>query len=83
VNVHISDAKAMPPEDVRDNMRWLPGEGVIDLVSGLQALKKIGWQGGVCPETIGDRIPADMPPEESARLALEATRGVMQKAGVI
>ncbi len=83
VNVHISDAKAMPPEEVRDNMRWLPGEGVIDLVGGLQALKKIGWQGGVCPETIGDRIPADMPPEESARLALEATRGVMQKAGVL
>jgi sugar phosphate isomerase/epimerase len=83
VNVHISDAKAMPPEEVRDNMRWLPGEGVIDLVGGLQALRKIGWQGGICPETIGDRIPADMPPEESARLALEATRGVMQKAGVL
>ena len=82
VHVHISDARAMPPEDVRDNMRWLAGEGVIDLVGFLQALKKIGYDGGVAPETIGPRIPDDMPPEESARLALEATRAVMKKAGV-
>ena len=26
-------------------------------------------RGGVAPETIGPRIPDDMPPEESARLA--------------
>jgi sugar phosphate isomerase/epimerase len=83
VNVHISDAREMPAEEVRDDMRLLPGEGVIDLVGGLQALRKIGWQGGICPETIGPRIPDDMAPEESARLALEATRGVMQKAGVL
>ena len=83
VNVHISDARDMPAAEVRDNMRLLPGEGVIDLVGGLQALRKIGWQGGICPETIGPRIPDDMPPEESARIALEATRSVMQRAGVL
>ena len=82
VHVHVSDAKPMPPEDVRDDMRWLPGEGVIDLVGFFQALKAIGYQGGVAPETIGSRIPADMPPEESAKLALEATTAVMTKAGV-
>jgi sugar phosphate isomerase/epimerase len=82
VHVHISDARAMPPEDVRDNMRLFPGEGVIDLVGFLQALKKIGWEGGIAPETIGPRVPDDMTPEESARLALEATAGVMTKAGV-
>lgn len=83
VHVHISDAKPMPAEDVRDNMRWLAGEGVIDLVGFLQALKKIGYDGGVAPETIGPRIPDDMAPEESARLALEATTAVMRKAGVV
>ena len=83
VHVHISDAKPMAPEDVRDNMRWLAGEGVIDLVGFLQALKKIGYDGGVAPETIGPRIPDDMAPEESARLALEATTAVMRKAGVL
>jgi sugar phosphate isomerase/epimerase len=82
VHVHISDARAMPPEDVRDNMRLFPGEGVIDLIGFLQALKKIGWEGGIAPETIGPRVPDDMKPEESARLALETTAGVMKKAGV-
>ena len=82
VHVHVSDARPMPPEQVRDDMRWLPGEGVIDLVGFFRALKAIGYRGGVAPETIGSRIPADMPPDESARIALEATLKVMRKAGV-
>lgn len=82
VHVHVSDARAMPPEEVRDDMRLLPGEGVIDLVGFFGALKSIGYRGGVAPETIGPRIPDTMPAEESARLALEATTAVMRKAGV-
>jgi sugar phosphate isomerase/epimerase len=82
VHVHVSDARQMPPEEVLDNMRLLPGEGIIDLNGFFKALQQIGYQGGVAPETIGPRIPDDMPPEESARLALEATVGVMKKAGV-
>ncbi len=82
VHVHVSDAREMPPEEVQDNMRLLPGEGVIDLVGFLRALAKTGYAGGVAPETIGPRIPDTMAPEESARLALEATRAVMAKAGV-
>jgi sugar phosphate isomerase/epimerase len=82
VHVHVSDARPMRAELVRDDMRWLPGEGVIDLVGFFKALKAIGYRGGVAPETIGPRIPADMPPEESARIALEATLKVMRKAGV-
>ncbi len=83
VHVHVSDARPMPAEDVRDDMRWLTGEGAIDLVGFLQALRKIGYDGGVAPETIGSRIPADMAPEESARLALEMTTATMKKAGVL
>jgi sugar phosphate isomerase/epimerase len=82
LHIHVSDAKPMPPEEVRDNMRHLAGEGVIDLVGFFQALKAIGYQGGVAPETIGPRIPDGMPPEESARLALEATTAMLKKAGV-
>jgi sugar phosphate isomerase/epimerase len=82
VHVHVSDAKPMPPEDVRDNMRHLPGEGVIDLVGFFQALQAIGYRGGIAPEVIGPRIPDDMPPEESAKLALEATSAVLRKAGI-
>jgi sugar phosphate isomerase/epimerase len=80
VHVHVSDARAMPPEQVEDNMRWLPGEGIIDLTGFFKALQQIGYAGGVAPETIGPRIPDTMPPEESARLALEATQSVMRKA---
>ena len=82
VHVHVSDARAMPAEQVRDDMRLLPGEGVIDLAGFFGALKAIGYRGGVAPETIGPRIPDTMPPEESARLALEATTTVMRRAGV-
>jgi sugar phosphate isomerase/epimerase len=82
VHVHVSDARAMPPEEVRDDMRLLPGEGVIDLVGFFGALKAIGYRGGVAPETIGPRIPDTMSPEESARIALAATTAVMRRAGV-
>jgi sugar phosphate isomerase/epimerase len=81
VHVHVSDAKPAPPEDVRDNQRHMPGEGVIDLVGFFQALKKIGYVDGVSPEPLG-RVPAEMPAEEGARLGLETTLAVMKKAGV-
>jgi sugar phosphate isomerase/epimerase len=81
IHVHVSDAKAQPPEEVRDNQRVMPGEGVIDLTGFFQALKKIGYDGGVSPEPLG-RVPADMSPEDGARLALDTTRAAMKKAGV-
>ena len=81
VHVHVSDAKAQPPEEVRDNQRVMPGEGVIDLVGFFQALKKIGYDGGVSPEPLG-RVPEGMSPEEGAKLALDTTVAVMKKAGV-
>jgi sugar phosphate isomerase/epimerase len=82
VHVHVSDAREMAPDTVQDNMRLLPGEGIIDLAGFFGALQKVGYQGGVAPETIGPRIPDTMPPEESARLALQATAAVMAKAGL-
>jgi sugar phosphate isomerase/epimerase len=82
VHVHVSDAKAQPPEEVRDNQRVMPGEGVINLVGFFQALKKIGYDGGVSPEPLG-RVPEEMSPEEGAKLALDTTMTVMKKAGVV
>ena len=67
---------------IAEFLRHFAGEGVIDLVGFFQALKAIGYQGGVAPETIGPRIPDAMPPEESARLALDATIAILKKAGV-
>lgn len=81
VHVHLSDARVMAPEDVRDNMRLMPGEGVIDLTAFLQALRKIGYAGGVAPEPLG-RIPMDMAPEDASKLGYETTRAAMMRAGV-
>ncbi len=81
VHVHVSDAAKMPAEQVRDNQRLMPGEGVIDLVTFFQALQKIGYQDAVSPEPLG-RIPQDMSAEDGARLGLETTQAVMRKAGV-
>jgi sugar phosphate isomerase/epimerase len=81
VHVHISDCPKMPPEQVRDNQRVMPGEGAIDLVGFLKALKKVGYTDGVAPEPLG-RIPKEMPPEEGAKLGLDTTMAVMRKAGV-
>ncbi|HVD92718.1 MAG TPA: sugar phosphate isomerase/epimerase family protein [Vicinamibacterales bacterium] len=81
VHIHVSDARPMPPDEVRDNMRVMPGEGSIDLVGFFQALGKIGYEEGVSPEPLG-RVPAEMSAEEAARLGLETTLSVMRKAGV-
>jgi sugar phosphate isomerase/epimerase len=81
VHVHVSDARPQEPDDVRDNQRLMPGEGVIDLVGFFRALAKIGYADAVSPEPLG-RIPAEMPAEEAARLGLDTTLAVMKKAGV-
>src|SRR6185436_1823447 len=81
VHVHVSDAKASAPEDVRDNQRVMPGEGIIDLVAFFQALKKAGYADGVSPEPLG-RVPQEMSAEDGAKLALDTTLAVMKKAGV-
>src|SRR4051812_40190928 len=70
VEVHVSDAKAQPPEEVRDNQRLMPGEGVIDLVTFFTALARTGYRDAVSPEPIG-RVPPGTPPEDGARLGLE------------
>jgi len=81
VTVQVSDSSAQPPEQIRDNERLMPGEGVIDLVGFFQALKKMGYADNISPEVFGRGLKF-MPPEEGARLGLESTRAVMKKAGV-
>jgi sugar phosphate isomerase/epimerase len=81
VHIHVSDARKQPPEEVRDNQRLMPGEGVIDLTAFFGALKQIGYADAVSPEPIG-RVPPEMSPEEGARLGLDTTRAAMNKAGI-
>jgi hypothetical protein len=79
VHLHVSDAAKQPPEEVRDDRRLFPGEGVIDLTGFFQAVRKIGYEDAVSPEPIG-RVPAGMSPEDGARLGLQTTLGAMRKA---
>jgi sugar phosphate isomerase/epimerase len=82
VTIHLSDCAKMAPEDVRDNQRLMPGEGVIDMAGFFRALKQIGYEDGVSPEPIG-RVPQSMSAEDGAKLGLETTLAVMRKAGAI
>lgn len=81
VVVHFDDAAKQPPDEVRDNQRLLPGEGVIDLTGFLQALRKIGYADSLSIEVFGRGLK-ELPPAESAKKCLEAGRAVLQRAGI-
>ncbi|EXX90409.1 xylose isomerase [Paenibacillus darwinianus] len=59
VHVHINDAPDVPVEDVLDNARLYPGEGVIDLPGFLHALHHIGYAGVVAQEILTQMAPSD------------------------
>ncbi|MBV8896696.1 MAG: sugar phosphate isomerase/epimerase [Acidobacteriaceae bacterium] len=80
VHVHFNDAPALPPEQIRDDQRLLPGEGVINLVGFLRALQTIGYTDALSVEVFG-RLK-DKSPEEAARLGLSSSLAVFAKAGV-
>ncbi len=80
VHVHFNDAPNLPPEQIHDNQRLLPGEGVINLVGFLRALQKIGYNDALSVEVFG-RLK-DKTPEEAARLGLSTSLAVFKKAGV-
>jgi sugar phosphate isomerase/epimerase len=82
VYVQAADAPKLPPDQIRDNERLMPGEGIIDFNAFFGALKKIGYNGGVSPEVFGRGLK-DIPPEEGAKLGLKTTTEVMKKAGVL
>jgi sugar phosphate isomerase/epimerase len=81
VHVHFDDAPNLPPEQIRDNERLLPGEGVINLTGFLQALQKIGYQDALSVEVFGRGLK-EHSPEEAAKMCLNASVGVFKKAGV-
>ena len=81
VHVHFSDSPNLPPEQIRDNQRLLPGQGVINLVGFLHALQKIGYNDAVSVEVFGAGLNK-MTPEKAARLGYETSEAVFRKAGI-
>ena len=82
VVVHFDDSARLPPEQVRDNERLLPGEGVINLTGFLSALRQIHYDDGLSLEVFGRGLK-QMPPEQSAKMCLEAGRKTLQAAGIV
>jgi sugar phosphate isomerase/epimerase len=80
VTVHFDDAPNLPADQIRDNERLLPGEGVINLTGFLQALQKIGYQDALSVEVFG-RLKNETP-EVAAKMGLDASLAVFKKAGV-
>jgi sugar phosphate isomerase/epimerase len=72
VYVHINDAKPMAVEQLLDNDRLYPGEGVIDLSGFLGSLRKIGYTGVVAQEVLMPNGDGAQPTLEEALLRSKA-----------
>lgn len=82
VHVQVADAPAgVPPEQIRDQERLMPGEGAIDWGDFFGSLAQIGYEDGVSPEVFGRGLQT-MRPEDGARLGYSYTMDAMREAGV-
>jgi sugar phosphate isomerase/epimerase len=80
VHVHFNDAPDRSFEDQRDGERLTPGEGIIDLVGFLSALKKIGYQDYLGVEIFNADLKA-LSAEASATHVKKACDALMAKIG--
>lgn len=81
VYLHLNDAKPVPPAEVLDADRLIPGEGVIDLAGWFRAVAATGFDGPVAPEVLGPRLK-DMTTAEAATACREGMAAAMRAAGV-
>jgi sugar phosphate isomerase/epimerase len=81
VHVHLNDSPDLPPEEIVDNQRLMPGEGVIDLDGFLRALKRIGYTDAMSVEVFGRGLK-DMTPEAAAKLGADTAKAAMRRAGI-
>lgn len=78
LHVHINDAPNIPPPQLDDSMRVLPGEGVIDLDGYLGSIAARGYDGPVAVELFSAELRA-MAPVEAARKAFTATANALSR----
>ncbi|HET7770682.1 MAG TPA: sugar phosphate isomerase/epimerase, partial [Chloroflexota bacterium] len=80
VLLHVNDAKDLPREQLMDQDRLLPGEGVIPLADWLRAIDSTGFDGFIALEVLGPRI-AEMDAEERARIGKETIGPLLAALG--
>jgi len=73
VLAHLNDAPKIPVANIDDGQRVLPGEGAIDVVAFMNALKRAGYDGPVSLEVFNADLRA-MPPLDAAKKAWAATQ---------
>jgi hypothetical protein len=73
LHIHLADAWALPPEQVRDEERAFPGEGIVDLPGLLDDLP--GYPGYIAAEVFGqkERFPDGLSRARFGRACVEAT----------
>lgn len=79
--LHLNDAKPVPPAEVLDADRLIPGEGVIDLPRWFRAVAATGFDGPVAPEVLGPRL-RDLTTAQAATACREGMVAAMRQAGV-
>lgn len=80
VHVHFNDSPNLPPDQIHDNQRLLPGEGVINLVGFLRALHTIRYSDALSVEVFGRT--KDTTPEAAAKAGFDSSLAVFRKAGL-
>jgi sugar phosphate isomerase/epimerase len=81
VLLHVNDAKDLPREQLMDQDRLLPGEGVIPLADWLKAIDSTGFDGFIAMEVLGPRL-AEMDAEACARAGQEVIGKIFAAAGL-
>ena len=74
LHVQVADSPRSRPEDIRDEKRAVPGQGVIDLPGFFGALRAARYTGPVTPEIFGFPFDAGRQVEQAAsvRVAVES-----------
>lgn len=81
VYVHINDAPNVPREEVRDNVRLLPGAGVIDLCAFLRGLEAAGYTGPAGVEVLGTALQ-HLSADEAAAATQQSWQDVVTRCGL-
>jgi len=76
LDVHISDSPGLPPEDIRDTERVLPGEGVVNFDLFFELLGETAYKGPLTVEIFSGAMN-ELEPREAARRAFDAASGVL------
>jgi len=74
--IHLDDAPPREPATLTDQMRVLPGSGVIGVAEMLKECQCIGYDGFVSLELFGDELRR-MEPLEAARIGYQAVMSVI------